>query len=166
MSSIPTLPSLSIFPSLLASQWATVKHPGPLTVSREGVVRDVDWRTYGNKWWLHLSCHFVFCDLFFLTSMAILHQWSENNLQTTERIVTELISNLLGEEEEGWDVREDCCLFSEILLSRFLMLSGVGAFSRIKIRWTCQSWSLSLWVFILRGAPGRRCSKTQCIVHQ
>lgn len=31
MSSIPTLPSLPISPSLLPSQWATVRHPGPLT---------------------------------------------------------------------------------------------------------------------------------------
>lgn len=49
---------------LLPSQWATVKHPGSLTVSFEGVVGDVDWRTYGNKQWLQLVSSpviFFFC---------------------------------------------------------------------------------------------------------
>lgn len=89
MSSIPTLPSLPISPSLLPSQWATVRHPGPLTVSHEDAVRDADWRTYGNKWWLHLSCRLVSCDLFLWTAWPSYINEVRITFRQQRRIVTE-----------------------------------------------------------------------------
>lgn len=57
---------------LLPSQWATVKHPGSLTVSFEGAVGDVHWRTYGNKQWRQLvSSPVIFFFFFFVNSTAI-----------------------------------------------------------------------------------------------